>query len=82
LLFLVPHTVGEARRLARQPSLPLAIKRDRIEEADRSFFERVAKGYQAITASEPKRVKPIAASGAIEAVAAEVWRAVEPLLWA
>src|SRR5208337_1970162 len=33
LLFLVPHEVSDARRLARQPTLPLAIKRDRIEEA-------------------------------------------------
>ena len=82
LLFLVPHEVGEARRLARQPSLPLSIKRDRFEEADRSFFERVEKGYQAIAASEPKRVKSIAASGTVETVAAEVWRAVEPLLGA
>jgi dTMP kinase len=82
LLFLVPHAVGEARRLARQPSLPLSMKRDRIEEADRSFFERVAKGYLAIAAGEPKRVKSIAASGTVEAVAADVWRAIEPLLGA
>jgi dTMP kinase len=80
LLFLVPHDVGEARRLARQPSLPLALKRDRIEEADRSFFERVEKGYQAIAASEPRRVRTIAAEGNVTVVAANVWRAVEPLL--
>jgi dTMP kinase len=80
LLFLVPHDVGEARRLARQPSLPLALKRDRIEEADRSFFERVEKGYQAIAASEPRRVRTIAAEGNVTMVAANVWRAVEPLL--
>jgi dTMP kinase len=80
LLFLVPHDVGEARRLARQPSLPLALKRDRIEEADRSFFERVEKGYQAIAASEPRRVRTIAAEGNVTIVAANVWRAVEPLL--
>jgi dTMP kinase len=80
LLFMLPHEVSEGRRLARQPSLPLALKRDRFEEADRSFFERVAKGYQAIAASEPQRVRSIAASGDVEIVAAEVWRAVEPLL--
>jgi dTMP kinase len=80
LLFLVPPDISEARRLARQPSLPLSIKRDRIEEADRSFFERVAKGYLAIAASEPQRVKSIAAAGRVEAVAADVWRAVEPLV--
>ncbi|HVM49849.1 MAG TPA: dTMP kinase [Candidatus Acidoferrum sp.] len=80
LLFLLPHEVSEARRLARQPSLPLSLKRDRFEEADRSFFERVEKGYRAIAAREPRRVRSIAAGGKPEQVAAEVWRAVEPLL--
>jgi dTMP kinase len=80
LLFLLPHEVSEARRAARQPTLPLSMKRDRFEEADRSFFERVERGYQAIAASEPGRVKSIAAAGVVEAVAAEVWRTVEPLL--
>jgi dTMP kinase len=80
LLFLVPPDLSEARRLVREPTLPLSIKRDRFEEADRSFFERVEKGYRAIAASEPQRVKSIAASGTVEAVAAEVWRAVGPWL--
>jgi dTMP kinase len=80
LLFLVPPELSDARRVARQPTLPLAIKRDRFEEADRSFFERVEKGYHAIAAREPQRVKPIAASGTVDDVAEEVWRAVEPLL--
>ncbi|MCX6893889.1 MAG: dTMP kinase [Verrucomicrobia bacterium] len=55
VLLLVPQTLSEERRLARQPSLPLAIKRDRFEEADRTFFDRVATGYQAIAANEPRR---------------------------
>jgi dTMP kinase len=80
LLLLVPQSLSEERRMARQPSLPLAIKRDRFEEADRSFFERVAKGYQAIAASEPQRVKSIAASDTVNAVAANIWRTVAPLL--
>ena len=80
LLLLVPQALSEARRLARQPSLPMSIKRDRFEEADQSFFERVAKGYQAIAASEPQRVKSIPATGTVAAVAADIWHAVEPLL--
>jgi dTMP kinase len=80
LLFLLPHQVSEARRLARQPSLPLSLQRDRFEEADRSFFERVEKGYRAIAAGEPQRVRSIAAARSVELVAAEVWRTVEPLL--
>jgi dTMP kinase len=80
LLMLVPQEVSEARRLARQPTLPLPFKRDRIEEADRSFFERVARGYQAIAAAEPQRVKAIEASGKVEAIAATIWKLVEPLV--
>ena len=80
LLFLLPHEVSEARRAARQPTLPLSIKRDRFEEADRSFFEQVERGYHAIAASEPARVKSIAAAGSVQAVADDVWRTVEPLL--
>src|SRR5512137_363607 len=30
LLFMIPQAVSEARRLARQPTLPLQIKRDRF----------------------------------------------------
>ena len=63
LLFIVPHEVSEARRVARQPTLPLSIKRDRMEEADQSFFARVAQGYQAIAAAEPQRVRQFDATG-------------------
>src|SRR5437016_7236842 len=41
LLLDVPHQIGEERRRARQSTLPFM--RDRIEEADVSFFERVVK---------------------------------------
>ena len=78
LLFLVPASLSEERRLARQPTLPFV--RDRIEEADRSFFERVEAGYEAIAATEPRRVRKIDATDTIEAVADAVWDALEPLL--
>jgi dTMP kinase len=78
LLFLVPAGLSEERRLARQPTLPFA--RDRIEEADRSFFERVEAGYEAIAAAEPRRVRKIDATDTVEAVADAVWDALEPLL--
>jgi thymidylate kinase len=51
-----------------------------MEEADRSFFERVAKGFQAIAAAEPQRVRPIDATGTIAAISAEIWKLVQPLL--
>lgn len=80
LLFLLPFDVAEERRLVRQPSLPLAIQRDRIEEAGRSFFERAAKGYQAIAAAEPERVRIVDASGTVPEVGARIWKLIEPLV--
>ena len=57
LLLTVPPVVSAERLLARQANLPFM--RDRIEEADRDFFARVAQGYEAILAAEPDRVIPI-----------------------
>jgi dTMP kinase len=78
VLLLVPQAVSEQRRLARQSTLPFM--RDRMEEADRSFFERVAQGYHAIAIAEPQRVRPIAATGKVEEIQGAVWRLVGPLL--
>ena len=78
LLFIVPHDVSEARRVARQPTLPLSIKRDRMEEADQSFFARVAQGYQAIASAEPERVRQFDATGDVAAIEAAIWRLVQP----
>jgi dTMP kinase len=80
LLFHVTPEVSEGRRLARQPNLPLDIKRDRFEESDRAFFERVALGYQAIAESEPNRVRVIDANGTVEDVRSAVWSALQRLL--
>lgn len=94
-LFLhVPIEVSEARRKSRQATLievpqkktgpaPLPFDeklRDRMEEADRSFFERVEKGYEAVLAAEPQRVKKIDATQTKEIVAEAVWKHIEPLL--
>jgi len=78
LLLLVPHPLSEQRRLARQATLPFM--RDRIEEADRGFFERVEKGYHAIATAEPERIKTLDATGTVEQIAVAIWRLVEPLL--
>jgi dTMP kinase len=80
LLFLLPYEVAEQRRLARQPTLPMSIQRDRIEEAGRSFFERAAKGYEAIAAAEPDRVRTVDANGTVKEISAKVWKLVEPLV--
>ena len=77
-LFLkVPQTVSEDRLRSRQATLPFI--RDRMEEADRAFFERVAKGYDAIAAAEPERIKLINAAGTVAEVQAAIWRVVAPL---
>jgi dTMP kinase len=79
LLLLVPVKVSEARRKARL--LPgLETVRDRMEEADRSFFERVEAGYQQLAAQEPGRVRSIDATARTETVSREIWGAVEPLV--
>ena len=78
LLLMVPPVVSEERRLTRQSTLPFM--RDRIEEADRGFFERVAQGYEAVAAAEPKRVRTLDATGSVTAVEQQIWNLVEPLL--
>lgn len=78
LLLLVPPELSEKRRLARQATMPFM--RDRIEEADRGFFERVEMGYNAIAKAEPQRVKCVQASGKLEHISAEIWKLVEPLV--
>ena len=78
LLMVVSHEVSQERLLARQSTLPFM--RDRIEEADRGFFERVARGYQAIAAAEPERVKVIPGIGSTDAIESAIWKTVEPLL--
>lgn len=74
LLFHVPVAVSEARRESRQGV------RDRMEEADRGFFGRVERGYLAIAAAEPTRVRVIDATRTVETVHHEVWQAVAPWL--
>jgi dTMP kinase len=79
LLLTVPVKVSEARRRARL--LPgMENVRDRMEEADRGFFERVEEGYRKLAAAEPGRVKSIDATLPVEQVSKAIWAAVEPLL--
>jgi dTMP kinase len=78
LLLHVPIDVSEARRSARTQGSPAV--RDRFEESDRAFFERVEAGYRAIAAAEPARIRLIDATESIDAVERAVWQAVSPLL--
>lgn len=79
LLLDVPVAVSEARRAARRAGPGSAEPaRDRMEEADRAFFERVHQGFRAIAQAEPERVRVIDATASIDAVAEAVWSAVAP----
>ena len=78
LLMVVPAEVSQERLLQRQSTLPFM--RDRIEEADRSFFERVAGGYQAIAAGEPKRIRQVNAVGKVSEIQTAIWTIVEERL--
>ena len=78
LLLAVPPDISEERLRSRQSTLPFI--RDRMEEADRAFFERVAKGYEVIAASEPGRVQTIDGTASAESVRQVVWRHIEELL--
>jgi thymidylate kinase len=51
-----------------------------MEEADREFFLRVERGYQAIAKGEPDRVKLLDATKPVPVVADSVWKAVEDLI--
>ncbi|MFM2294596.1 MAG: hypothetical protein RLZZ350_1009 [Verrucomicrobiota bacterium] len=78
-LFLKVSAAVRAERLAsRQATLPFV--RDRIEEADRAFFERVERGFDAIAAAEPQRVQVIDASGAPVDIAVAIWEKIQPKL--
>jgi dTMP kinase len=78
LLLLVPQSLSEDRRAARLVAQTPV--RDRMEEADRDFFIRVAQGYEAIAAAEPLRVRKIDATGELSFVEREIWKNVLPLL--
>jgi dTMP kinase len=78
-LFLhVPAETSAERLHSRQTNLPFV--RDRIEEADQKFFERVAHGFGVVAAGEPQRVKFINGAQPVETVCAKIWELVQPLL--
>jgi dTMP kinase len=75
LLLHVPPEVSAERLRSRQENLPFV--RDRIEESDRAFFERVARGYGIIAATESGRVQFINGAQPVDAVYAAIWGLVQ-----
>ncbi len=78
LLLEVPPEVSARRLSSRQATLPFV--RDRIEEGDRAFFDRVAQGYELIARAEPERIRKVDGNQGVTAVQAALWRHVEELL--
>ena len=76
LLLRVPLAVSEQRRAARQAQSP---ERDRFEETERGFFERVEAGYDNLGAAEGDRVRTIDATKSVDDVANAIWLFVNPL---
>lgn len=75
ILLHVPTDVSETRRKTRD-----AKQRDRMEELDRKFFERVEAGFKAIAAAEPKRVRVVDATASIEHVREQIWSTVSGVI--
>jgi dTMP kinase len=78
VLLHVPPEISTERLRSRQSTLPFV--RDRIEEGDRAFFERVAHGYEAIAAAESQRVRVFDGTGTAEQVQSAIWQVVAPLV--
>lgn len=78
ILLKVDVSVSEARRAARDAETTGL--RDRFEEADRAFFERVEAGYDAVALAEPDRIKSIDATQSIADVGAEIRGLISGLL--
>ncbi len=74
LLLRVPLEVSEQRRRARADA-----QRDRFEESERAFFERVEAGYDNLGRAEGDRVRVIDATKSIEEVSDSIWLFVKPL---
>src|SRR5689334_6446004 len=78
LVIDIDAETGLARALRR--SVRTEDSETRIEEQDVGFHRRVRDAYRQLAADEPRRVRLIDGSQTREAVAEEVWKAVEPLL--
>ncbi len=79
LLLLVTLELSEERRRGRQTN-SMPFQRDRIEQADAAFFERVERGYEAIAAADPRRVRRLNGNDTVDVLAGAIWDIVRPLL--
>jgi len=54
--------------------------RDRFEESERTFFERIDQGYESLSASASDRIKVIDATRDIQTVHSTIWNHFETFL--
>jgi dTMP kinase len=78
LLLNVSHEISELRLAKRQSTLPFM--RDRMEEADQTFFARVVEGFKAIADAHPDRISAVDAFAPVEIVCERIWEIVQPVL--
>lgn len=79
LLIDVPVEMGLAR--ARSRATGTANVRDRFETEQVAFFERVRRVYLERAAAEPERIVVIDGAPSVEAVAAQIARALQSRAW-
>ena len=75
----VPLQVSEERKAGRNAGAGEPA-RDRFEEEERAFFERVEKGFDAMASGEPQRIRVIDGTQSVQQVSEEIWRWVGPLV--
>ena len=78
LLLDISPEISAERLRSRQATLPFI--RDRLEEGDQAFFERVTQGYRVIASEEPERVRVIDACGTRENVQSAIWQLILPMV--
>jgi dTMP kinase len=77
LLLRIPIEISTARRQHRQTSQPV---RDRMEEADLAFFQRVEHGFDTLAQIHPQRIKTVNATDTIDNVEQSIRSLITPLL--
>lgn len=72
-LLVVDPEIGASRRRN-------STKTDRLDLQQKTFYQAVEAGYQALAKDNPKRFIIIDANTSIETVAQHIWKQIEPLL--
>lgn len=73
----IDYRTGLARARARNAEQE-GPDESRMEAEAAEFHERVRRGYLALAAAEPERIRTIDAAQSVEAVAAAIWAEVQP----